>query len=71
MQVSGAAQLLASAGLQLVGQQPWLALLVIYALTSATDRGHHQQRRGGIDVPHRPGRRRGTGVSPCGRLSRC
>lgn len=35
MQVSGAAQLLASTGLQLVGQQPWLALLVIYALTSA------------------------------------
>jgi di/tricarboxylate transporter len=35
MQVSGAAQLIASAGLDLVGQQPWLALLVIYALTSA------------------------------------
>ena len=35
MQVSGAAQLLASAGLDQVGQQPWLALLVIYALTSA------------------------------------
>ncbi len=35
MHLSGAAQTLASLGLNLVGQQPWLALLVIYALTSA------------------------------------
>lgn len=34
LQVSGAAQAIASGGLQLVGEQPWLALLVIYALTS-------------------------------------
>jgi len=35
MQVSGLAQLIADSGLDLVGGQPWLALLVIYALTSA------------------------------------
>ena len=35
LQVSGAAQAIANSGLQLVGEQPWLALLVIYALTSA------------------------------------
>jgi len=35
MQVSGAAQMIASMGLDLVGQQPWLVLLVIYAFTSA------------------------------------
>lgn len=34
LQVSGAAQAIATGGLNLVGQQPWLALLVIYALTS-------------------------------------
>ena len=34
LQTSGAAQAIASCGLQLVGQQPWLALLVIYAITS-------------------------------------
>lgn len=34
LQTSGAAGAMATAGLQLVGQEPWLALLVIYALTS-------------------------------------
>jgi di/tricarboxylate transporter len=34
LQTSGAAAAIANSGLQLVGQQPWLALLVIYALTS-------------------------------------
>jgi di/tricarboxylate transporter len=34
LQISGAAQAMANGGLQLMGQQPWLALLVIYALTS-------------------------------------
>lgn len=34
LQTSGAAQAIAAGGLQLVGQQPWLALLVIYVLTS-------------------------------------
>ena len=34
LQISGAAQAIADGGLQLVGQQPWLALLVIYLLTS-------------------------------------
>jgi di/tricarboxylate transporter len=34
LQVSGAAQAIAGSGLQLVGEQPWLALLVIYSITS-------------------------------------
>jgi di/tricarboxylate transporter len=34
LQTSGAAGAIATSGLQLVGQEPWLALLVIYALTS-------------------------------------
>jgi len=34
LQVSGAAQALASSGLQLVGENPWAALLVVYILTS-------------------------------------
>jgi di/tricarboxylate transporter len=34
LQVSGAAGAIASGGMDLVGQQPWLALLVIYVLTS-------------------------------------
>jgi len=34
LEVSGAANALASGGLSLVGENPWLALLVIYALTT-------------------------------------
>jgi di/tricarboxylate transporter len=34
LQVSGAAQAIAGSGLQLVGEHPWLALLMIYFLTS-------------------------------------
>ncbi|MEZ5502200.1 MAG: SLC13 family permease [Halioglobus sp.] len=34
LEVSGAARAIAGSGLQLVGEQPWLALLVIYGLTT-------------------------------------
>ena len=63
LQTSGAAQAIASCGLQLVGQQPWLALLVIYAITSLMTSDHQCRRRADVSPSRKAWPRAHLGVS--------